>query len=317
MINKSIKHRSVIKFLCLLTSILYGLFVIAAVQRLYRLGSGDINAYVTFFEAIDIFTIYNEYTIRGDGIFRVSVVFLANFFEMEPLGILTSIAFVMATVISYIYLINIKSSRDFMLILPLLLMVFFTPMVTNLFASGIRSGIAFSIALITMIYSKGVRNYILFALSALVHLSMIPIIGLYTMFFVLNKLKIKSSFTIRFLLLILFSFFLVLFVDAYKFNVTSVSSSVFFVALIFFVAILMIFANTKGLENVYGFMSIGLMMIYLAGILFDLSFIRYIGNAIILYLLFLIDEGKVGEIQVFSIGYVPFFLLTLFYSLSN
>ena len=60
-------------------------FVIAAVQRLYRLGSGDINAYVTFFfEAIDIFTIYNEYSIRGDGIFRVSVVFLANFFEMEP-----------------------------------------------------------------------------------------------------------------------------------------------------------------------------------------------------------------------------------------
>ena len=219
----------------------------------------------------------------------------------------------MATVISYIYLINIKSSRDFILILPLLIMVFF-PMVTNLFASGIRSGIAFSIALIAMIYSTSLNKYILFALSlnSLVH---DPDHWSLHNVFVLNKLKIKSSFIVRFSLLTLFSFFLVLFVDAYKFNVTVVSSSIFFVALIFFVAILMISANKKGLENIYGFMSIGLMIIYL-GILFDISFIRYVGNAIILYLLFLIDEGKVGEIQIFSIGYVPFFLLTLFYSLS-
>tara|TARA_Y100000766_G_C18900398_1_gene603124 strand:- start:1413 stop:1658 length:246 start_codon:yes stop_codon:yes gene_type:complete len=79
----------------------------------------------------------------------------------------------------------------------------------------------------------------------------------------------------------------------------------------------MIFTNKKAIKNIYGFMSIGIFFIYLFGFFIDLSYSRYIGNAIILYLFFLIEEGELGTIQVFTAGYIPFFFLVSFYAISN
>ena len=44
-------------------------FIVGSLQYLYSVGSGDINAYIDFFEDIDIFTTYNEYSIRGEEYF--------------------------------------------------------------------------------------------------------------------------------------------------------------------------------------------------------------------------------------------------------
>ena len=60
-----------------------------------------------------------------------------------------------------------------------------------------------------------------------------------------------------------------------------------------------------------------IILIVLFGFIVDFSFIRYVGNAIILYLFFLINKGEAGTIQVFTTGYTPFFILTLFYSITN
>ena len=195
-------------------------------------------------------------------------------------------------------------------------MVFFTPNVHVLFSSGIRSGIAFTILMIAIVYFKGVSKYILFGLSSVIHLSMLPILSLYYLFYMLNNKRIKSPLIASLFLLLLGSFLLAF--TANTFNLTvSVSSSIFYNLLIFYFGLLIIFINKKVIKNIYGFMSVGLILIFLFGLIIDAHFIRYIGNAIILYLFFLINKGEAGTIQVFTIGYTPFFILTLFYSIAN
>jgi len=317
MSSYTINKQTANKLLSLFFAIAYGFFIILSLQRLYLLDSGDISAYVDFFENIDIFTTFNEYSIRGDGIFRLGVVFLGDFFNTKTITVLSYLAFTISTIVFCIFSVNIRSSKYLIYILPLFLMVFFTPMVSNLFASAIRSGIAFTILLIAFMYCKSYKKYILFTLSSLIHLSMIPIISLYILFYLVDRIRIKSPFIIPILLLLLFSFFIALASNIYQFNTTAVSSSIFFNFLIFYLGLLIIFINKKAIKNIYGFISIGLILIYISGLLFDLSFIRYVGNAIIFYLFFLIEKGEVGTIQVFTMGYIPFFILTLSYTISN
>ena len=288
MSSYTINRKTANKFLSFLFSIVYGFFIIFSIQRLYLLGSGDINAYVDFFENIDLYTTFNEYSIRGDGVFRLGVVFLSDFFNTETITILSYLAFTISATVFSIYSANIRSSKYLIYILPLFLMVFLTPMVSNLFASSIRSGIAFTILLIAFVYCKSYIKYILFILSSLIHLSMVPIISLYFLFYILNNMRIKSPFIIPLLLLLAFSFFITLASKIYQFNTTTVTSSIFFNFLIFYVGLLVIFINKKAIKNIYGFISVALFLIYIWGVFFDLSFMRYVGNAIILYLFFLI-----------------------------
>ncbi len=317
MSSYTINRKTANKFLSFLLSIVYGLFIIFSIQRLYLLGSGDINAYVDFFENIDLFTTFNEYSIRGDGVFRLGVVFLSDFFNAETITVLSYLAFTISTSVFWIYSANIRSSKYLIYILPLFLMVFLTPMVSNLFASSIRSGIAFTVLLIAFVYCKSYNKYILFILSSLIHLSMVPIISLYFLFYILNNMRIKSPFIIPLLLLLAFSFFITLASNIYQFNTTTVTSSFFFNFLIFYVGLLVIFINKKAIKNIYGFISVALFLIFIWGVFFDLSFMRYIGFAIIFYLFFLIERGETGTIQVFTIGYIPFFALTIFYTIAN
>ena len=96
-----------------------------------------------------------------------------------------------------------------------------------------------------------------------------------------------------------------------------VAASIAYNFMLLYLTLLIIFINKKVLKDHYGFIGVGLMLIYLSGIFIDASFIRYIGNSILLFLYFLIRRGDVGTIQIFTIGYTPFFLLTLSYSISN
>ena len=139
---------------------------------------------------------------------------------------------------------------------------------------------------------------------------------LYYLFYMLNNKRFKLPTIVSLFILLLGSFFIVI-VSNTLYSLPSFSSSFSYNFLIFYLALLIIFINKKAIKNVYGFMSVGLISVFLSGLIIDVSFIRYVGNAIILYLFFLINKGETGTIQVFTLGYAPFFILTLFYAISN
>ena len=87
--------------------------------------------------------------------------------------------------------------------------------------------------------------------------------------------------------------------------------------LVFYIASLMIFTGRKLIKNVFGFLSAGMIFIYFTGILIDVSYVRYIGNALLLYFLFLIQNGEERKIEVFTVGFIPFYLLTVSFMFSN
>ena len=316
----SIKKRTVIRFVGLLFAMVYGFFIVSSLQYLYSVGSGDIGSYLFFFESnksqsTEFFL--NNYSVSGDGAFRIGIMFLSNYLNVDFMTVLSYLAFIMASFFFCIYALHIRSTKYLIYLLPIFLMIFFTPMVSNLFASGIRSGVAFTILMISFLYFERFWRYFLFAVATLIHLSMAPFIALYLLFYTLRKIKIKSPFIIPLSLLSFSSFSIVIASSLFGFNVTPVSSSLLFNILILSLGLLMIFTNKKAIKNIYGFMSIGIFFIYMFGFIIDLSYSRYIGNAIILYLFFIIEEGELGTIQVFTAGYIPFFFLVSFYAISN
>ena len=316
----TIKKRTATIFVGLLFAMTYGLFIVNSLQYLYSVGSGDIGSYLFFFEnnklqSTEFFLV--NYSIRGDGAFRIGIMLLSNYLNVDFITVLSYLAFIMSSLFFCIYAVHIRSTKYLIYLLPLFLIIFFTPMVSNLFASGIRSGVAFTILMVSFLYFKTFWRYFLFVLATLIHLSMAPFIALYVLFYMLEKIRIKSPFIIPLSLLSLSSFSMVIASYILKFNVTTVSSSNLFNVLILFLGLLMIFTNKKAIKNIYGFMSIGIILIVLFGYIIDLSYSRYIGNAIILYLFFLIEKGELGTIQVFTAGYIPFFFLVSFYAISN
>ena len=317
MIALTVKKLTLAKFIGLLFSVAYGFFVIVSLQRLYSNGNGDIHAYVYYFGKNSLKELYSNFIFNGDYFFRVGFYLLKEYFNTETITLLSSLAFLISSIIFYIYSVNIKSGKYLIYLLPILLMVFFTPTVTNLFASLIRSGLAFSLLMLAMINFKGVTKYILFGLSSLIHLSMAPIIFLYILFHMLNRIKARSAFIVPLFVLLLYSFSIVLFSSVYKFNTIPASQGINFNLLILFIGILILFTNIKVIKNIYGFISIGLILIYFSGVIIDVSFIRYVGYSILFYLFFLIDNGDLRTIQLFTVGYIPFFLTTFYFAITN
>jgi hypothetical protein len=313
----TINKRTIIKFILILCSLTYGFVVTLQVQLLFALDSGDIHAYVSFFEDINMDNPANAYALIGDGLFRLGVTFVGSYFNVKPLTVLIGIAFTISSIIYYIYLEKIRSEKYLIYIFPLLILTFVSPVVINLFASGIRSGIAFTILLIGIVYTKGIIKYIIFGFSGLIHLSMMPIIFMYILFYTFSKIKIKSKFVIPFFLLILAAISIVLAAKILNFNTTKVNSSSYYNLLILYLGTLIIFTNKNTINNIYGFISIGLILVYFIGVIIDLSFSRYIGNSILFYLFFLINRGELKSIQTFTTGFIPFVVFSLSYTLVN
>jgi len=313
----TINKRTIIKFILILCSLTYGFVVTLQVQLLFALDSGDIHAYVSFFEDINMANPANAYALIGDGLFRLGVTFVGSYFNVKPLTVLIGIAFTISSIIYYIYLEKIRSEKYLIYIFPLLILTFVSPVVINIFASGIRSGIAFTILLIGIVYTKGIIKYIIFGFSGLIHLSMMPIIFMYILFYTFSKIKIKSKFVIPFFLLILAAISIVLAAKILNFNTTKVNSSSYYNLLILYLGTLIIFTNKNTINNIYGFISIGLILVYFIGVIIDLSFSRYIGNSILFYLFFLINRGGLKSIQTFTTGFIPFVVFSLSYTLVN
>jgi hypothetical protein len=311
-----LKTHTLAKSLGFLFSIGYGFIVLAGVQRHFILDSGDITSYVFFFSDFETWTRYNDFSIRGEGVFRYGVFFLKEALNQTTLDVLGYIAFIISSVTFFIYAVNISSKKSLLYILPLLIMVFFTPRVMNLYDSGIRSGIAFTIFMVAIVYLRGSWQYFLFAISAIMHFAMLPIISLYLLFITLNKRISNWPLFVTFGVLLISSLVLALAGSIFHVS-TGVSSSVYYNLLVFYVSLLMLFTNKKVIRNVYGFLAIGLIFMVLFGAIINFSYERYIGNSIILFLFFLIKGAGTGSVQVFSIGYSPFFILTLVYAITN
>ncbi len=309
-----IKRESLTKCLYLLLSLSYGFFAIASLERLNLLGSGDIHNYIDFFSYWDLTLAKENFSIVADGVFRILVVYLIAVLNYDAYEVLTLLAFITSSVFLFISLENIRSRNRSIYLFPLLILVFFTPFITNLFVSGIRSGIAFTIVMAAILYFEKVTKNILFALGCIIHLSMIPIVGLTILFKILDKIKIKSSF--RFFISIIFSLLVVLIAKFLDFT-SPISQSFLYNMLIFYFALLIIFIDKEAFTNFYGFISISLVLIYLMGITIDVSFIRYFGYSILFYLFYLMKEGQKEKIQIFTIGYLPIFALLGFYTVYN
>ena len=310
----SIKSQTLKKISSFVLATVYGIFIVISLQVQFSLGSGDIDSLIHFFDeaANDISTV----ALSGDYVFRIAVFYLTEYFDVETISVLTVMAFVISSLIFYLYSINIRSQSYLLYILPLFLMVFFTPNVQVLFSSGIRSGIAFTILMFALSSYKGVTKYLLFLLSSAIHLSMLPILSLYFLFYILNNKRVKTPFVISLSLLFMGSFVIAL--GGTKVHFVDVdSASIAYNLIIFYVGLLIIFINKKAIKDIYGFLSVGLILIYICGLFIDASYIRYVGNSIILYLFFLIKNGEKGTIRVFTLGYAPFFILTLLYSIIN
>ena len=313
----SIKVAILYRFSALIFSMAYGFLIVAFLQLQYQLGSGDIASYLHFFNQF-VGSDAPELSMQQDGAFRLSIFFLRDIFNVEALTILSAFAFITSTTVAYIFLRNIRSEKYLILLLPLFIMAFTTPITQALFSSNIRSGIAFTFLMIGMVYLRGLPQLAFFGLSSLIHFSMIPFVGLYILFHLINRLNfdgIKLNNTFTFILLFCVSIFFA--ITGGIVRGTSVSSSFAYNILVFYVAILIIFTSRKLIKNVYGFMSAGMIFIYFTGLLIDVSYIRYVGNALLLYFLFLVQEGEKSKIEIFTVGFIPFFILTSSYMFSN
>jgi len=318
MIVLTLKKKTLTKFICLLLSAGYAYFVLASAQRLHYYGNGDLHSYVHYFDGNNLSLLLSQLNhIHGDHFFRAGFFILKEYLNVESITLLFCIVVLISFNIFYIFLVNLKQGKYLFYLLPILLMIFFTPTVTNLFASLIRSSIAFSILFIAIVYFKGVTKYILFGLSSLMHLSMAPIIFLYILFHMLNRIKTGLHFIVALFVLLLYSLSIVLFSSIYKFNTIPVSQSIAFNLLILFIGLLMIFNDKKAIKNIYGFISIGLILIHFCGVFLDVSFFRYVGYSLIFYLFFLIDKGGGRSIQSFTVGYFLFFLVTSYFAIVN
>ena len=324
--NITIKKSTSIKVLWLILSIAYGFFTVFIINNHYILNKGDVVSIVMNLEELDslngAFQYYGNLEnilSNGDAVFRVLVFVIRDILSLTNLGALGILAFMTSLITIFIYFTNIREKKYLFFLIFLFLIVFCTPRVNDLFTSGIRSGLAFTILLIALLYLKGVKQYILFLLSILIHLSMGPIIAFYVLFNFIEKTRVNLSFLTSIFLLLLCSFFISMITPMYEFAYsTGVNQSSLYMFLVVCLGLLITFTTKKVIRNVYGFISIGLILIVLLGyLIFDFSFVRYIGNAIIFYLLFVIKEGNIRTLSIFTISYTPFFLLTLYYSIAN
>lgn len=316
----SFKLTTFYKFLALIFAITYGALIVFLFNLQYTLGSGDIASYLHFFNQFSAGAEAPELAIQQDGAFRLFVFFLRELLGVEALTILRSMAFVTATIVSYLFLINMRSEKYLVYLLPLLGMVFTTPIVQALFSSNIRSAIAFTILLIAILSLKGLMRLIFFGIASIVHFSMIPFVGLYVLFHLKNRFHfdgIRLNNTFTYILLLLASIFISIVGSILYSGAAEVSSSFAYNFLVFYITCLMIFTGRKLIYNIFGFMSAGMIFIYFTGILIDVSYIRYIGNALLLYFLFLIQEGEERKIEVFTVGFIPYYILTVSFMFSN
>lgn len=315
MITKQTKLSKISSFLI---SIAYGLIITSLIQINLDYVRGDINEYVRYFNEINSLEYFLsiDYGKYGDYIFRYVVILLTELSNIDVLNILKFVAFITSSIVFYIFVQNLKQRNHYIYLSFLFLIIFLTPRVFDLFGSGIRSSLGFTLVLLSIIYLKGINKILIFLISVWIHFSMIPIIGLYYLFHTLNSKWLKVDYAIANIVLLMYAFFINVAAGQF-YRVFDSASSIRFQIVVFFLGLMIIFTSKETVKNIYGFIAIGTISILLIGFIIGYSFERYLGYAILFYLFFLIRKGDRKTIQLFSFTYLPFFIITLYYSITN
>ena len=129
------------------------------------------------------------------GAFRYIIFILRDLLNQSTIAILSGFAFITSATIFFKHIhCKYKIKKLFISFISIDYNGFLYTKSNEFVSSGIRSGIAFTILLVAIVYLKGSKKYILFGLSCLMHLSMIPIICLYFLYYMLSNKRINFSF---------------------------------------------------------------------------------------------------------------------------
>lgn len=305
-ITKKNKFKNISKQLL---AILYGCFVVYNLNLDFATNTGDIQKYLLNVHVKILITEFSHEYLFYSLIEKLDIIF-----NISPENSFKVIAFTISAILIYIFALHVQTKNYINYLWPLFWIVFMSPRVADLFASGVRSGIAFVILFYAIIYLRGITKYIIIVISALFHLSMLPIIGLYFLFIFINKTRLNLSTSVYYFFLFSYCFFLIFYV--YNFHpLPSISSGINYQLLTLILGLSYILTNKELVRDLYGFLSIGTILIVLLGFLVDLSFVRYIGNSILFFLFFLINENNKKNIQRFLIIFFIYFALTLTYAI--
>ena len=293
-----------------LLAILYGCFIVYNLNLDFATNTGDIQKYILNVH------VKIQAAISHESLFYILIEKLDIFFNISPEDSFRVIAFTISSILIYIFALHVQTKNYANYLWPLFWIVFMSPRVTDLFASGVRSGIAFVVLFYAITYLRGITKYITIVISGFFHLSMIPIIGLYFLFNFINKTRLNLSTSIYYLFLFFYSCFIIILANE-LYILPSISSGINYQLLTSILGLSYILINKESVRDLYGFLSVGTMLIVLIGFLLDLSFVRYIGNSILFFLFFLINKNKKRNIQSFLIIFFIYFVLTLAYTISS
>tara|TARA_B100001057_G_scaffold476314_1_gene544140 strand:- start:3598 stop:4542 length:945 start_codon:yes stop_codon:yes gene_type:complete len=294
-----------------LLAFFYGYFILLNINLDLVNDSGDISSLLKQVE-----NKINDPDLTFEYLFYFLINKVNDLFNVDYFTIFKSIAFFSSIFIFYIFSINSNFKSNSIYLIILFFLIFITPRTYDLFASGIRSGFAFSIFFLALIYKNQLLKYSLYILSCYIHFSMIPFIGLLVSFNLIKILKLNISKFLIFNFLIFFAILMNYLTNVYL-DVTFVSQSFRYKILILFIFIIFLTLDQKVYRNRYGFISIGILSIVIIGFIFDTSYVRYIGNSLLFYLYFLIEHNNRNSIKIFLICYAPIFFLMSFYSIRN
>lgn len=311
MASLSIKKIYLYNIFKAISALFYGYFILLNINLDLVNDSGDISSLL---KQVNIKITDPNLTFEYLFYFLINKINIYS--NIDYFTIFKSIAVFSSLIIFYIFSINSNFKSNSIYLLILFLLIFITPRVFDLFASGIRSGLAFSIFFLALITKNKFLKYPLYILSGYIHLSMIPFIGLLVSFNLIKILKINISKFLIFIFLVFYAVLVNYFTNIFL-DITFVSQSFKYKILILFILIIFLTLDPKVFKNIYGFISIGILTIVILGFIFDTSYVRYIGNSLLFYFYFLIKDNNKNSIKLFLICYLPVFLLMSFYSIRN
>jgi hypothetical protein len=305
--NFVLSSRNVVKILCLPIFGFYALIVASILNAHLNRGDGDITRYLQFFSDWGRDTAVNNFSLRGDGVFRIFISFVTDYFEIKALILLTIIVALNSIITLLLVLRNTINYQRFLLFIPILNMIYLTPNVLIFFSDQIRSSLALSLILIGLsIRNKGFK-YLIFLVGSLTHFAMIPIIVLYFGFLIINRINMKPKTTLHITASILAAILLVQTSKELNFNITDVSQGIGFnILILYFMSVLFIYRKYL-LNNYYGFIGVSLISVYVLGQIFGISFHRYIAMALIFISLHIVTQARYRDLLGFTLLYSPIF----------
>jgi hypothetical protein len=244
--------------------------------------------------------------------------FLFGSNDVEPYVLFHAVAFISTFIVTLACTWNIRNLNHFLLLFPLIFMVIMSPKLLDVVASNLRAGLALGIFLYAVELLHGYKKIPILILSALMHLSMAPLIGLYVLFQIMDK---KAFFRTKPKFLLFFVLVIVTLLGAYTMKIFHPlplwSNGPLYMLSIFLLLIFIIILKKNIVKSTEGYMFIGIMLLVLWSFMLDYGAIRFFSYALPFIILLAVKNPNKTFIYKLIIGYFPFFILYQYYWLSN